>query len=200
MPKKNESTRVKVLALVVAVAVVLSAFWYAGSFNGKPQQLYLLGTVTYSDGSTSTFDSRQAPTLTIQTPGGVTINGVNTNAYMTVQYTGSASSYVLTGTFGITIKDLTTGTYVYSTTMALTPTSTPTLVPGAALLICSSTITQAGLQGLYSGWVNGRSYQLTDSISNAGITVTFADGNQQSAYAGTAQISLTFMYRSGGPV
>ena len=200
--KSNGNGHKKLLAAIIAICLLIGAFWYFGSANPSGGQknalntLYFIGTVTYTDGSTTTFDSRNSPQqgLTFIGPNGGAVSSINTNAYIDCVYTGTASTYVLTGTFGVVIKDTSTGSNVYSTTMALTPTQTPSLVSGTPLLISSSTVTSAGLQGLYSGWTSGHSYNLVDSISNAGITITFADGAQASALAGTASATFSFSY------
>jgi len=195
----GENTTLKVGVIVLVALLVFGGLYYSGHMTpstSSNKQLYLMGTVTYSDGSTQTFDTRTMPldTLSLTTQSGATINSINTNAYMTVFYQGTPSSYVLSGTFGVSIQDMATQAYVYTYTMPLTPTSTPTLQNGAALLISSSTITAGQLTSLYGGWVSGRTYTLMDSISNAGITITFADGGQASALAGTSSIKLVFTY------
>ena len=199
--KKGSRNVYKYATVILVIVVVVGALFYFGQGKisglgngGSTAQLYFAGTVTYSDGTTAPFDSRTAGHSLAFMQGGKSIQSVNTNAYMNVIYTGSASSYILTGTFGMIIQDMATGSNVYSTTMAFQPTSTPTLVSNTPLLITSSTVSQSALQSLYSGWVSGRSYQLVDSIANAGITITFADGGQASASSQPASCTLSFTY------
>jgi len=201
---KNVQT---VLAVAVAVALFFAVMHY-GVPAWKPQvpsaatasSSYATVVVTYSDGSSKTFDSRMqvAEQAIVDPNNGKTVSAINTNLNIIPTFTGTVQSYTVSGSLGVQIKDLTTGATVYdSGAMALSPVSPlPALSSGSPSVIASSTISGSGLQSLYSGWKVTDTYALIDYFSNVKVTITFTDGSQASQTAASGSITWQFKYQS----
>jgi len=195
------------LAVVVAF-VLFFAIMYYGVPVWKPQvpsaataaSSYATVTVTYSDGSSKTFDSRMqvAGQSIVDPSSGKTVSTINTNLNIIPTFTGTVQSYTVSGSLGVQIKDLTTGSTVYdSGTIALSPvTPLPTLSSGSPSVIASSTITGSGLQSLCPSWKTTDTYALVNYFSNVKVTITFADGSQASQTAASGSITWQFKYQS----
>jgi hypothetical protein len=195
---KNVQT---VLAVAITAIIVFAVMQYGiPTWRAQSASSYATLTVTYTDGTSKIFDSRQQAIgqAIIDLSTGKTVSSINTNLNIIPTFTGTVQSYTVSGSLGVQIKDVTTGATVYdSGAMALSPvTPLPTLSSGSSSIIASSTISGSGLQSLYSGWKVTDTYALVDYFSNVKVTITFTDGSQASQTAASGSITWQFKYQS----
>ena len=194
---KMDKNRQTVLAIAITALTVFAFIQYVVPLvKPKSTSAYLTGTITYSDGSTQPFDSRSyTNSLTILTTSGATVSSINTNLNLIPVFTGTIQSYTLTGNLQILINNP-DGTLKYQTTMSLQPLH-PTLVSGQSVIVASSTLSASVLESLpvYSPWVPGQTYKLTDYSYGVTLTGTFTDGAAFNIMAPSAEITWYFVYR-----
>jgi hypothetical protein len=198
-----------VLAGVAVVLLLVLAMSYA-YYTNTPKQT-TMGTiliVNYSDGTRKTFDSGYQPLgLAITDLSGKTINNVQVELYVTPVFTGTVSSYSLSGgTMNMQVwLPATSANYgnvkIYdSGNVALSPFSPlPTLTNGKATVITSATLTASQLQALpYSqslayGTTYTLHYYMTTPLT---VALQFADGTSGSQSATAPSVSWSFIYAS----
>lgn len=198
--RKNQRNMVYAALAILVVAGVL--FWQFGGLE------YLAGdkagtilTITYEDGSTKIFDSKNyGDGLTITAAGSTQpISKLRVEIYVTASYTGTVSTYDVQGTMNTRIIK-NTGVEVYNSgNVALQLLSPkPDLARGYPTVITSATITASQLENLISNKVSGEDYRIYWTCpSDLSMTITFADGTAQTKTTGVTSLYLLVKYTSG---
>lgn len=167
-----------VMLLLVGVAGIILYMQSAPIEDNLRMQVI----VGYADGSVWAVQSDDWPLgMAIIDPAnqGREVSWIKVELYITPQFTGTVSSYRVSGTLKCMIYEGYTRVYD-SGDMGLQPVNPlPPLTSGVPVVITSATITAADLERLYGGWKDGQSYQLVWKVSSIAMTINFADGHSE---------------------
>lgn len=182
----KRKVRVNFAAITLGV-IAIAAFIYATYAFILPRfanedSMKLQVIVGYADGTVWAVQSDDFPLgMAIIDPAnqGKEVSWIKVELYITPQFTGTVSSYTVSGYLSCKIYEGYTRVYD-SGSMTLQPVSPlPALQSGVPVVIASSTITAQSLESLYSGWKDGQSYSLQWQVDSFAMTITFADGNKE---------------------
>ncbi len=215
---KKQKFNIQIVAVVSIAVIALLAlnFWAIPAIQHKGSASSLTAQIVLTNGQVINLDSQtnsaKALAIISQTGSGngisstigATISSINTNLYATPTFTGTITSYTLSGGyFSVYINNYVNGgmtTLVWSFVPPFTPTSHPALTSGVSALICSSTAYTSGqpFTGSNPTLVSGQTYLLRDIVSGVSISGTFTDGSTFGPImiSNNAEIDWVFMYKT----